>query len=735
MKFELDSFFLEIDDKSGRLVSIQGAQQFLAAENRLPLFTLRFRDVAGDAQLITSDELKFSAKSIAVVNAPTVLVFEGSKAQGVSAEVQVRSGNSEIHWQIKINHSRDGFLEWIEFPAVCVPDNLVGNGGKGVLFSPTTEGVLIESLAQRESSLLAYQPIEYPNHGWCGYYPGNAQMQFLAYSQTNEVFYLGAHDPTHATKELEFVRYQEGIRLIIRVFPGAVPAGSYELPYPIVMGIFAGDWQDAAARYRDWIQSGEVTMPPKLTHSDGQQWLEDSPVVVTYPVTGEGHHAGPTQANEFFPFVNALPAIERLGKEFDSRILTLLMHWEGTAPWSPPYVWPPRGGEEGLRQFADGLHAKNHLLGVYCSGVAWTNRSNTGDGGYNRRDDLERNGLLKYMCRGPKGEYDCKICNGDEIRFGYDICVATEFAREVMASEAVKIASVGVDYIQLFDQNLGAASYQCYDVAHGHPGAPGPWQALSMNKLIGEVRSRLASSGNSNVILGCEAAAAECFIGQLPLNDLRFHMGFFYGRPVPAYAFVFHEYTTNFMGNQVEALEVLNQERSPQNFMLRLAYSFCAGDLLTAVMKGGGEIHWAWCTKWDVSPPPQEPLIAFIKHLNNWRRGIGKPFLLFGRMEKTIPFSGPEHLPLYLNSKSLNATIDYSTVLASRWTSPEGRDAQFLVNYSNTEQVVNLHTDRHYSIRRDAMSGQSDFIPPDKGIRIPSLTAVLVEFEEAVQEL
>ena len=716
----------------GALVSITGGRSFLSKTAAIPLFTLRFRDAAGNPHLVNSDELHFTSKSSGDEKLLAALSFEGAKTHGVSAEVRLCRGDidSEIHWFIKLNHTRAECLEWIEFPALCVPNELVDNGSDGLLFSPVMEGVLIEDLAQRESSWLSYQPVEYPNSGWCGYYPGNAQMQFMAFVRGENVLYLGAHDAAHTTKEIEFCRYQDGIRLIFRVFPGAIAAGSYQLPFPMVMTAMSGDWQDAAARYRNWIQSNEVGLPPKLRHLSGQKWLEDSPIILTYPVTGEGHHAGPTAPNEFFPFVKALPVIEKFGRDFDSRILTLLMHWEGTAPWSPPYVWPPRGGEKGLREFAEALHAKKHLLGVYCSGLAWTNRSNTGDGGYNRQAELERDGLLKHMCRGPKGEYECKICNGEEIRFGYDICAATEFGREVMASEAEKIASAGVDYIQLFDQNLGAASYQCYDPAHGHSPAPGPWQAPAMNKLISAVRTRLAKNGRPDVILGCEAAAAECFIRQLPLNDLRFHMAFAFGRPVPAYAFVFHEYTTNFMGNQVEALLLLDQKRSPENLMLRLAYSFCAGDLLTVVLKNRNEIHWAWCTKWDVEPPPQVPLIHFIKHLNGWRRGVGKPFLFFGRMEKAIPFQGPEHLRLHLNLKNGEASLDYSTVLASRWTSPDGRDAQILVNYSPTEQLVYLQTDRSFSVLRNARSHQAESVRAKNGINIPPRTAVLVEFEK-----
>lgn len=728
MQIKFGKLSIELDEICGRITSVQSGRSFLADQVTLPLFTLRFRDEGGEPVLVTSDELGFTFCPGGGDGELGVLIFSDQTGLGVSARIRLMAGDrdSEVHWRLALEHSRPGYLEWVEFPGIVFTGDLIGQGGDGVLFSPTTEGVLVEDIRVRQGSFLAYQPAEYPNHGWCGYYPGNAQMQFFCFTRTDDTIYLGAHDPTHTTKELEFCPHEGGVRIIVKVFPGAITAGKYELPYPIVMAGIQGDWQDAAARYRDWIQSKEVTMPKKI-RENGHHWLEESPIIVSYPVTGEGHHSGPTQVNEYFPFPNASPVVRRLGEALDSKMLALVMHWEGTAPWSPPYCWPPRGGEEGLRQLADELHTDGHLLGIYTSGVAWTNTSNTGDGTYNCTEELEQKGLIRHMCRGPKGEYESKICNCDEIRWGYDICVSTEFAREVMAEEAVKIASAGVDYLQLFDQNLGGAAYQCYDGAHGHVPAPGPWQAPAMKNLTATVLQRLAEAGKGEVILGCEAAPAECYIDQLPLNDLRYHMGYNYGRPVPAFAFVFHEYSVNFMGNGVEALALLDHIKSPFNLMLRIAHSFCAGDLLAGVLKDHGEIHWSWCVKWDVPPPPQEPLLAFMKHLNQWRREEGKPFLYFGRMEKLVPFDGAESLTLYLNPERLVGQLDYPAVLGSRWSSPDGRDAQFLVNYSDRPQTVTLRTDRNCILRRDPVSAAREDVV-DAQVSIPPLRAVLVEW-------
>lgn len=124
--------------------------------------------------------------------------------------------------------------------------------------------------------------------------------------------------------------------------------------------------------------------------------------------------------------------------------------------------------------FVEASHERGYVVGLNCSGVAWTNYSNTGDGNYTRVDQLETEGLLHWMCMGPSGEYESLICNDDSIRWGYDICVSTPFAREVMTAETLKIAHSGVDHIRLFDQNISGASYQCCDVRHGHPAGTGP---------------------------------------------------------------------------------------------------------------------------------------------------------------------------------------------------------------------------------------------------------------------
>lgn len=730
MQMSVNQGCLTLDHHTGGIVSFlsHGRELIASGDQAQPLFALRFRDPAGNPRIISSLQGRMRADP-----SPegTVLHYAFSPELPLDVTVTVAAKkDGAFALGLRLHHELPGFLEYIEMPMIRVPSDFIANGGKGSLLWPAMEGVLVEDAGLREMANFKYRPVEYPNHGWCGYYPGCVQMQFMAYMREGAGLYLASHDAACTTKEIEYCQQDDGVHMIFRIYPGAIPAGEYVLPFEMVLKPFAGDWQVAADIYRTWVEASTLPLPPKLKdRPDREAWLEASPIVVTYPVTGIGHHAGPTKPNEFFPFTQALPAIARAAEKTNSTILALPMHWEGTSPWAPPYVWPPRGGEENMRQFADALHAAGHQLGLYCSGLAWTNTAVTGDGGYDRREEFERRHLINEMCQGPQGQYQSLICNGDDLRWGYDFCATSKVARDIVLGEARKIAAAGVDYIQLFDQNLGAAAYQCYDARHGHPGAPGSWQAAAMRGLLAHFKTELSQAGYSQVRLGCESAAAEPYIEYLPLNDLRFFIGYNFGRPVSALAYVYHEYTTNFMGNQCEVMEWIDGDKSPHNLALRYAHSFVAGDLLTVILKNGGEMHWAWCCKWDVTPPEQDKHWRFVGQLNAWRRGVGKPFLYFGRMLVPHPLEGAKVVPLYRRAGRGGKT-DFPSVLTSRWISPDGQVAQVLVNYTDESQQVTIGCSQSLTVY-DAPDATPRKLATNHRLTLPPMTAIMVVESDA----
>ncbi|MBQ4053744.1 MAG: hypothetical protein IJD33_05340, partial [Clostridia bacterium] len=137
-----------------------------------------------------------------------------------------------------------------------------------------------------------------------------------------------------------------------------------------------------------------------------------------------------------------------------------------------------------------------------------------------------------------------------------------------------------------------------------------------------------------------------------------------------------HEYVNNFMGNQICAM----LEKSENNFTYRLAYAFTAGDMLTVVMDGQGDILHAWC---DYVEPREKHVdkdvaFAFIKTLNSWRQKGGKNFLNYGKMVAPIGVCCTKEKFL-LEDKKTYLVAD--SVLSSAYEYG-GERVQFLVNYN-----------------------------------------------------
>ncbi|WP_027483142.1 DUF6259 domain-containing protein [Deinococcus pimensis] len=692
-----------------------------------PLFTLRFRDPAGAPRDVPSTQLTCSAWQ---EDARRGALEFTSPDGALRVHVDVRVDHpARSRWRLRVDREADGVtLEWIDFPGVVIPDDFAANGGPGRLLWPALEGTLVEDAGQRDQTWMRYESVEYPSRGWEGFFPGACGAQFMAYLRGERVLYLGAHDPHEQPKVLEYYRVPGGVRLELRLYPGA-PDGPCAMDFDVALDVLHGDWYAAAETYRTWWEANALRRPRRLVDRiDLPSWLGDSPVTVMYPVRGEGDTGG-MEPNRLFPYVRGLDALQQIAEDTDSRVLALLMHWEGTAPWAPPYVWPPYGGEDLFKTFVDAMHDRGHLVGVYASGVGWTQTSLLTE--YSREAQFEREGLRNVMCLAPDGSLPFgRICNGWQ-RWGYDMCTAAPFTREVFQSEARNVASSGVDYFQALDQNIGGTSYFCYSRDHGHPPAPGAWQVRDTRRMLDDTVSALHADGHA-MVLGTEGAAAPTYADPLPFNDARWNFAFMPGRPVPLYAFLYHEYTNNFMGNQVGAYDVLDVEACPENLAQRVAYAFTIGDLPAVVLRVGGGVDWSWNARSTSDPPDQGAVKTLIRHLNAWRRGAGRAFLHLGRMLPPFPVEGVVNVPLRRRDGSV---LDVPSLLTSRWRAPNGREAQFVVNYRAEAQRCRVVTDDGAlrGVRTDPWERHAIPEAPSE-LTVPAYSCVMVELADVTHD-
>ncbi len=644
--------------------------EFIKANHSESLFIIQLRDFIGSPfQLSARDfrnvEISEADESVQVVYS------ECPRLPGTMVIVYAVIKENSVDWQIRVElESNDYSLEWADYPRLVLKAN---ENTKTLL--PYAEGTLVSNLKTREEKCnFRCEYSEYPLTGLNNFYPGPAAMQFEAVYDNNSGLYIGCEDPTHSPKTIDAMSYgDDGIILMIQSFTG----GDNKLSYAVKTSSFDGDWQTAAEIYRVFLEKSDPFLPAKLSERM-PDWLRKSPIILAYAVKGNGSDHGDLSPNEFYPYINALPTMEKYQKIWDNPVMGLLMHWEGTAPWAPPFVWPPFGGEDELKKYVDAMHEKGNTVGLYCSGIAWTQRSMI-DHSYSLEKRFAEDNVAESICIGPRGETWSRVCNNPMgQRLGFDLCPETDYTHKVVTDEVSSAAKLGVDYMQYFDQNLGCSAPFCYSKNHNHPNLPGSWHTESMRKLLFD-----AQKAADKTILGCENGAAEPYMEVCMLNDLRNHLAWGAGgKPVPLYPYLFHEYVCGFSGNGCSLSAWVDLKKTPYILHWIMAWNFVNGNLLSPVLKEKGEIYWHWNLLWDRhEKPEQESLIELIDNLSEWRRTLAKEFLIDGRME-ICPKIECEKNIVYLKQ---NRTEEIPAIESAVWSNSKGEKVLFLVNYSDCE--------------------------------------------------
>ena len=660
---------LDINESKGEIASFSYHEKNLLAEKQPPLFKVRFRTEKGEA--ISYDAYDMCICATLCEENKIMLTYTRQGETNIKVVLTVIGDDTPFtKWHAEV--FSDLQLEWLEYPCVTVPDTFADRGGNSSILWPYNEGALVTNIDSREKNE-EFEPKEpeYPSRGAYAMYPGMIFAPFMAVMTDNGGVYFAAHDTEPNTRNVDFFRTKDGIQLKLRLFPG-IEGGYYKTTGETVLGVFEGDWYTAAEIYRNWFVGAKPSRLRRLSEtSDLPEWYYDSPIVLTYCVRGH-YDTDKMEPNKLFPYINGLDIVEKMAEQLQSRIMVVLMHWEGSAPWAPPYVWPPYGGEIALKEYADALHKQGHILGVYCSGFGWTQTSNIAD--YNKEDEFEQKNLKEVMCLSPEGELPLSnICN--DQRYGYDLCPAHPFCYETMINEASFMASIGIDYAQLLDQNHGGTPYMCYAKNHGHPPVPGKWESEAAIRIMQGIHQ---SIGNKKMMFGCESSAAEVFIPELRFSDNRYEINFNFGMPVPLYAYIYHEYLHNFMGNQVAAEYALNCRLSKNNLLYRLAYSFVAGDLMTLVINDEGRIQWAW-GQFNFSEhymPDGEAVLRLVKNLNMWRKGAAYKYLNDGKMLRPLELDTKNTMELETKA----GKMILSPLVTARYQAVDGSIGQIVVN-------------------------------------------------------
>lgn len=681
------------EESSAHVKSLKAGGEELI-DSPLPFFAIKLRSKEGKHRILDAPSFRFvgaveDSLSYDCPEAKVTLRFEKG-IDGLSVFISVSNKTKDV-------------LEWVEWGSVGVFGKLKDEGGVGEILTTYNEGALVSSLSRREASPFPYLEPDYPSEAKYSVFPNMLCAQFISYLKGGKGIYLAMEDESRGTKHIDFRGYGKGIKLQLRAYSNCGYGESYVSDFPLVMRPFEGDFYDACSFYRDWFQAHLPDGCRKVAENPSlPSWYLSSPLVAPYPIRGK-FDTDEMAPNGFYPYGNALPILKELSSATDSPVMALLMHWEGTAPWAPPYVYPPFGGSDAFVSFVEEAHEESIFVGLYCSGFGYTLESELIPG-YGKEKEYEEGHLSRFMASDSDGRLDSKICLPQ--RRGLDMCPACEWVKETFSTEIQKCVDLGVDYLQALDQNHGGTSYFCYSDKHGHPPVPGKWQVEEVRKTLGRIH-------HPHALLGCESGASEPYLGQLLFSDCRFNLNYYFGKPFPVYSFLFHEYLHNFMGNQV----CETMEDDDRNYPLRVAYSFLCGDFLAVDLTDRCEVYSSWGANWEKRKMKKDIAFAILKNLNAWRQGRGKPYFNFGRMIRPLNFQceGKESFRC-----EDGTVLSFPSVLSARYEE-SGEKASFLVNYTSAPQPVSFEGGKkiYANPHEGGLEEASSFlIPPYQAIMI-----------------
>lgn len=672
---------LDIDVARGVASSLQ-LYDTERLEGECPIFALRLRDKTGKCYHFDSTQ----AKDIDAIEGKLTYTGFGGDFSSLEVAIEICTQNDAIEFYASVSCVPSEYaLEWIELPKICLPRLIDNNPNGGKIAFPYDEGILLT-----DETLLPRYEMEFPMSGAYFIFPNKVCSQYMTYLFDSCGLYIGAHDTKRGFKGVDFYRHDNGIAMQIRLYSGCDFGESYKADFPIVWKPFTGDWRSGADIYRDWLESNlPSNLVPIKENKSLPSWYSESPLIVTYPVRGI-HDMDKMEPNALFPYTNALPILKRIKNDTQCRIMALLMHWEGTAPWAPPYVWPPFGGEELFNEFRDELHKGGDLLGVYCSGFGYTKQSTLIES-YNCEEKIKNENVLSGVCHSPENKPELGITCCPYQRYGYDICPASERGREILDDAYSPLFDSGIDYAQILDQNHGGGQYMCYAKDHLHPPMPGEWMTTNLQKLLKDYKKSAPS-----MLFGCESAAAEPFIGSLQMSDNRFELNYPYGTPIPMYAYVYHEYVRNFMGNQCGC----PFEPSIDTLRYRLAYSFSIGDIMTLILSPSGKLMTHWGTHDFENAPDMDKTLTFIKNMREFYDSCGKEYLYCGKMinAPSIECESIE-IPLFRGRKS--ATLP--ALLTASYEAKDGHIAYIVINPDSNTASFSLESEKYEIKPLDAM--------------------------------
>jgi hypothetical protein len=728
---------LAFDPKSARLLSLRSTlapdQEFAVSNEQIPVFVIQYLTSEKQFRQIASPEAQ--RMDVRSADGKLTAAFTGLGGLDLAATVTVRTQDNDpaSYWSISIRNHANLSITDVQFPFVVAPYHLGGKPGSEALLQPLMNGRFWE--APRPEELEPDSPHAWqfrPENSDTSHYPGLTFAQFLTYYNDRAGIYIACQDHSGGIKLIKPVHNRaEGIRLGI-AHVGDWPAhGERDLGYDVVVRTFKGDWYEAAGLYRDWSLQQPWAAKPLHKRQDVPDWLLDSPPHIIVKIQGEVDNAPAEPNKEFLPYPKIIPLLDNISKRLDSPLVAIVMAWERPGPWVYPDCFPPAGGEESLREFAQLARERGWHVGSYSNGTRWATKHYwTGYDG--EKYFTEQNGA-ETVCR----TYDQRLWEenwGNGWRPSYACCLGVERTRTMADDFVRRLLGDGLDWLQFLDQNVSCSTFPCFSPDHGHPPGPGKWMNAVMQRLLDDFRQiadqqTQQSGGKRKFAFSVETPPNEFFMSNFQVGDMRAAPpghGTYGNLFFPLYSFLYHEFVLLQGG--------FGLAPTPYHMQICSASNLVMGEITGAILTGDGKVlnrgetnHW-WMP-WSPAVGNNDDSLAMLRGTTALRRGKAREYLVLGRMQRPAEVAGIK----IVHWESDGQVRKIPAVLHSAWQSPEGRFGIVLANWTSEDQTVSLADSRLGKQITETISTQdvkTRARPANLGkvaVSLPPLSCALIE--------
>lgn len=600
----------------------------------------------------------------------------------VTISINVPSGSKLSYWHIVIDNRENGVIEKIGFPLIFGVGQISDEKTGDYLVMPQGPGILCKNPQLNLKPGVGLGGVYYPSEHF--------NMQFMAYyaKQVNKGLYLADYDSSGT-----FVKYFSAVNRqgrYLEVFNEHVPEfhsnTKVVLPYPVVVGVFEGDWWDAAQLYKNWAAKQWWAAQGTIAERDDiPLWLKRTGIMADV-YTRFWCRNSTTWSG---PFSNLPKIAEAMKQYYDSAPLLWWRGWEKHGfGMAPPEYLPPTEGWNSFKNAINETHVKGGRICVLPLTSCYSFNA-TGWQDFIPHAPRDYEGKLYISC------WEIINNTGLATRQAAFVVSPGEYWCNRVLQMVTELVSAGVDIVQL-DANPLRPFIDWFG-SEGHVGG-GTWWAEGLTTMLTKIRREVKQLNLESALSG--EFYSEPYIPFLDAvnepsniadNPLVFSSGESYNSTlntyIPLWHTVYHEY--QIMYSHIALIYKENVPSEKLYYLRSLAMVLVWGEIPVIAMDPPGTGRPDDLTLYDTK------MMEYTRRIVQARTTYAYPYLVEGKMlrqlelrgiplvkipgVKQVPYSGAE-IPAFI----------WPGVMTSAWEAPDGSIGIILTSICDSQVNVSI---------------------------------------------